>query len=653
MPLVSQMLIHARGTRGAPRKPRGPGVLREASTSAVDASLRRVFAELSVARPELGLPFRRSEFADVLLDARADLRADFPLLSPQAIVALLCELLRIERRSGPHLPRLSAHLATVAQRLHLSMSRYLCAHRETATGVVLVEPGIDPGRWAAFARRRGTLALVLCDALRSTLLLDLERRLRDPIEVRRTRLREVVVVDVLGCVRYRHELRRHRLRAQTRDESGRYCDHAGAIVRPLAPLGSWHWLDRYLDRHRDLLQCAVQAVAPDPDAAADWAPRLRDWLRGSVRAALRRSGAMSGLRRAIRDSLPYGRDRLDLACRIRRDPNRPLRAADLEEFLGAGPEYVALRSESPTLLHLCSLLADPDRPGRPNVPQRLKSQLRELGLSRAGWRLICRHGVRAYAALIEGERDHESIVALAVAGANLIAACQRPGLPPVELMRQLGEIEDQNDTEDPLVPMPLLRAAWDAARALPTRHARRAFAADAFARTVAWWRCVRDRPTIPPGIRWAWFDARTRAWERRERALRMADAWQWTGPVAAFECHGVKVVPLESMVALWDEGLAMRHCVGGVAFAKACLAGTRRVYSLRDARSGRRLATASCVRKPGEAWREGQVAGFANRDATRADVLAATRELLHALNATRDASRVDESTVTGEGARAA
>ena len=67
MPLVSQMLIHARGTRGAPRKLRDPRFMREVPTSAVDATLRRVFAELSVARPELGLPFRGVEFADGLV----------------------------------------------------------------------------------------------------------------------------------------------------------------------------------------------------------------------------------------------------------------------------------------------------------------------------------------------------------------------------------------------------------------------------------------------------------------------------------------------------------------------------------------------------------------------------------------------------------
>ena len=186
MPLVSQMLLQARGTRGAPRAPRGPGLLRAASASAIDQTLRRVFAELSVARPELGLPFRRSELADVLLDPRADFRGDFPPISPRAAIALLCELALLDRRRDQRARGLDAHLARIGQRVHLAMARYLYAYREQASGPVLVEPTIDPGRWVSYDLRLGPLVVVLCDALRSTLLLDLERRLRDPIEVRRT-----------------------------------------------------------------------------------------------------------------------------------------------------------------------------------------------------------------------------------------------------------------------------------------------------------------------------------------------------------------------------------------------------------------------------------------------------------------------------------
>lgn len=653
MPLVSQMLLHARGTRGAPRVPRGFGLVREASIPALDFTLRRLFAQISVARPELGLPFRRSEFADVLLDPCADQRADFPPISPPAAVTLLCELMLLDRRLDPHATGLAAYLALVGQRVHLAMVRHLCSHRETASGPVLVEPTIDPGRWVSFDLRRDPLAVLLCDALRSTLLLDLERRLREPVEVRRTRLRETVIVDVLGCVRYRHELWRKLLRAQTCDERGGYHDQPGATVRPLAPLGSWHWLDGFLNRHRALLQQAVRVATDGSDIAEGWAPRLEAWLRGSVRAALRRSGAMPGLRRAIRASLPYSREQLELACRARRDPCAPLCGADIEDLLCFEPAYRTLRRECRALLHLCSAVRRPDDLGRPNEPRQLKAMLRGMGLSRAGWRLLCRHGPRAYAAVSKGLEAQDRIARAAVATLNLIAACQRPGLPPVELMRLLADIEDQNLGEESLVPMLLLRAAWDAARALPTRHARRSFAAGAFARAVNWWRLHRDCPRVPAGCTWLWFEARTRAWEARERVRRASHDAAWTTPVPAFEHEGVRIVPLQSLLELWDEGLAMCHCTGDTYYAASCLKGTLRIYSLRDARSGRRLATAACHRKPGEAWLQGQVSGFANRPVTRADVLAACAELLHALNAAPGGDCAPEPTMDGDATAAA
>ena len=653
MPLVSQMLIHARGTRGAPRVPRGFGLVREASIPALASTLRRLFAQITVARPELGLPFRRSEFADVLLDERADFRADFPPISPRAAVALLCELALLDRRRDQRQRGLDAHLARIGQRVHLAMTRYLCAHRESASGPVLVEPTIDPGRWVSFDLRLGPLVVVLCDALRSTLLLDMERRLRDPVEVRRTRLRETVLVDVLGCVRYRHEIWHRQLRAQCWNGSGHYVEVPGTTCRPLAPLGTWHWLDGFLNRHRALLQLAVRAATDEPDLAAAWTPRLETWLRGSVRAALRRSGAMRGLRRAIRASLPYSHEQLELACRSRRDPCTPMCGADIVDLLCFEPAYRALRRESRALLHLCATVRCPDDLGRPNEPRRLKAMLRGKGLSRAGWRLLCRHGSRAYATVTNGLGDCDHIARAAVATLNLIAGCQRPGLPPVDLMRMLAQIEDQNPTDELLVPMPLLRAAWDAARALPTRHARRVFATGTFARAVKWWRLHTDCPRVPAGCPWAWFEERTQAWEARERVRRAVPEATWATLVPAFEHEGVRAVPLESWVDLWDEGLSMCHCTGGANYAGPCALGTLRVYSLRDARSGRRLATASYQRKPGEAWQQGQISGFANREVTRADVLAAAGAVLHALKAPPAASAGPPAATDGNAIRAA
>ena len=158
-----------------------------------------------------------------------------------------------------------------------------------------------------------------------------------------------------------------------------------------------------------MLDAAVRAATDEPDVAADWSPRLEAWLRGNLRAALRRSGAMQGLRRAVRASLPYNQGQLELALRLRRDPNAPLRAIDVAGSLYHEPAYGTLRRECPTLLHLCATVAFANCYIRPFEPQRLKGRLHEMGLSPAGWRLLCRHGTRAYAAQIKGtDSYHET-----------------------------------------------------------------------------------------------------------------------------------------------------------------------------------------------------------------------------------------------------
>ena len=133
----------------------------------------------------------------------------------------------------------------------------------------------------------------------------------------------------------------------------------------------------------------------------------------------------------------------------------------------------------------------------------------------------------------------------------------------------------------------------------------------------------------------------------------VAEDSAWTTLVPAFEHEGLRMVPMESRVELWDEGLAMCHCTGDASYAASCTQGTLRVYSVRDARSGRRLATAAYRRKPGEAWRQGQISGFANRPVTRADVLATTSKLLGALNAATGNDRAAEPAMDGDATAAA
>lgn len=613
------------------RPAHGPGRWREASVPAVNRTLARVFAQLAVSQPALGLPPRGDEFAAALLDPSAAKRTELPAISPRAALELLCELMRVDRLREPYVGALDVHLNAVAHRVHRAMLRYLDAHREACPGRVLVLAHERPEHGVRHDLHRGRFTPVLYAALRSTLLLDLERRLQHPVRVRREPGGAVVYVEVLGCLRYRHDLRRRDISVEQREVAGW---RVGSSVRilPLAPLENWAWVLGFVAAHAPLWHASARAAAWHPDDVYELTYDLESWLAASVRVAARRSGVLACLRHAIRAALPYDPEMIELACRVRRQPAARLCATDIEQALGCRDEYATLRRETPRLMHLGMLLRDPPEIGDPCDAQTMKRQLRDAGLSRAGWRLLCRYGTRVYGDLVRPEHDVVDVLRLAVAMANRIAGCQRRGLPSRELVRQLGALENLNPTDSHLVGMPLLRAAWDAARALPTRHARRAFAAGDFARGVVWWWRAGQTRKPPAGADWAWFATQVARWEAAERNRRTVDGEHWRCPVASLHHQSVVAVALESGAALWNEGVAMGHCVGLPHFAETCMEGDLCVYGLRAAATGERIATVAFRRDADANWQQAELSGPTNRRMDRADVQAAVAALLQALN---------------------
>ena len=500
----------------------------------------------------------------MLLDPRADLRCDFPLISPRGRRRAAVRTGAARAAARPARCPGSVRTSPIGQRVHLAMTRYLYAYREQASGPVLVEPTIDPGRWVSYDLRRGPLVVVLCDALRSTLLLDLERRLRDPIEVRRTPHR------ARSRDRRRAGLRalsaRNPAQAAARAvpaRSGHYFDYPGAVYQPLAPLRTWHWLDGFLNRHRALLDAAVRAATDEPDGGRTTG--RHDSKPGCVATCARRCADPAPCRDCVARFAPACRTTMGSSswpCRLRRDPNAPLRAARRgRSSLCHEPDIRQAARESPTLLHLCRA-TPPSRIATSGPSSRNGSRR-----SCTRWALRPQAGAccaamarRAYAAQLKGtDSDNEDIVAAAVATLNLIASCQRRGLPPPRVDAAVGR--DRGPEPHRGIPGadaaaacrvgPRARAA-DATRAPRLRRGRlraRGHLVAAQARPPT---AIPRRHARGHGSR-----AHTRPGKQRERAMcATCDRRQWTAPVAAFEYEGVLVVPLESMVALWDEGLA-------------------------------------------------------------------------------------------------
>lgn len=99
------------------------------------------------------------------------------------------------------------------------------------------------------------------------------------------------------------------------------------------------------------------------------------------------------------------------------------------------------------------------------------------------------------------------------------------------------------------------------------------------------YRALNDHRSLPSILR------NSRDWHERFRPTATRNVgWEpilprWTDPDS-----GIEIVPLADSAALVEEGEAMDHCVGGEAFALACLRNEIRIVSLR--RGGERLSTA-------------------------------------------------------------
>jgi hypothetical protein len=626
MPLVSRMLIAARGTRGAPPPAAKPRALRNGHSPDLRGAVHATLSHLAVARAELDLPLLCSRFADILLDPAAGNRADLPSIAPQAAIEVLLDLAKIQRQcSGA--PEAQATFVRAASAAHMALNRWLCAHRETE--LQHAQPNLDLTRWIPRGLRGGPVVDALLDTLRTLIAVDLDRCVRNPVQIHRIESRDITVLTALGCVRYRFARYAHRSQAWTLRANGHFRPRHDAQIRPFAPLRSWDWLEAFVNRSAATIARVALATAGAFYDEHAQATRLRQWLHSTLRVHVRRTRCLHPVRRAVRAAMPYPREALELACRIRPDPRRALTAADVDQAESRQRELDPAIYPSPRLLHLAMLVTGTDALAA--SAEELKLELRSMGLSKNAWRLLCRHGVRTYAALIGSNWFNALRVEGVVQVANLIVACQRDGLPPPELLRYLVEVEDQGaDDEAGLAPVFLLRAAWDAIRSVRGQRARRAFAEGQFGRALAWWWACRHQVRVPKGASWKWIDATATAWQARERIAR-CDGEAWPCPVEAFTVGAIRVVPLRTAVELWDEAQALRHCVWMQTFAHECRQGATQMFSLRDLRSDCPVATAAFRRKPGQPFEPWQLRGFANREVDRADVAAAAAAVLAAL----------------------
>jgi len=133
-----------------------------------------------------------------------------------------------------------------------------------------------------------------------------------------------------------------------------------------------------------------------------------------------------------------------------------------------------------------------------------------------------------------------------------------------------------------------------------------AFSEDELPVVAAW----RDRlGKGAPRAKWSTLLARARAEERSEERALTAKGQCWETGMDTREFAGIQVTALGNGVALWREGLRMRHCVGD--FAQHCLSGVNRIFHL-DTGDGTRGWTLSLEADGEGGWVVDDLRGLLN-----------------------------------------
>lgn len=231
------------------------------------------------------------------------------------------------------------------------------------------------------------------------------------------------------------------------------------------------------------------------------------------------------------------------------------------------------------------------------------------GLSPAAWRFLGRHGYGAIRAAITSSLSPEHCCENAM---SYIEWQSRAGLDaplPIPLGRNFITVSgmflnpEEIDRLDPRI----ASVASDHWRRLRTSQERRQFADQDWVNVLLW---LRDQQ--PRFDRNQWRAGWTAIWRAHCKWLSLhQDDSRWESCLATFDHKVWRIKPLTSAYQLAREGLQMRHCVS--AYARRCLTGDYRLFSVTCQFTGKNLATIGLIRRD-EEWEVDQVKGVCNRE---------------------------------------
>lgn len=400
------------------------------------------------------------------------------------------------------------------------------------------------------------------------------------------------------------------------------------------PLVSWAWVDPVLECHRHLAEaCRPAATAfvlalTHRKAPVDTEVRRRiggiwSWAKTCVEAALRCHVDWRELRRQLSTALALDPAVLLLARRaLRPAPRTPLSHRDYNDCLRYRHHLERVAQVAPALLPALGWLIQERHLSVEARPLSvLKRKLREQEATPADWLRLLVDPARPVWRLYRAGRlstGNGPLIALAW-WARIhrgLAAHESLPLRLFELILQTGA-EPINDRVAELMwwEMPPVVLSAGLARA------RRAIAEDRFDDFVTqeWMPVLTgyayDEPYRLSRRLRSWPKVVQRALECEQLALarlRSSGEAPWPVPAEAVAGDAFEARFLRSVADLAEEGIAMRHC--GPTLADECRTGKLLMASIRDIRTGRRVATMALEWDERlNRWRMHDVKGFANQ----------------------------------------
>ena len=338
---------------------------------------------------------------------------------------------------------------------------------------------------------------------------------------------------------------------------------------------------------------------------------------GNVWRHMREDKALVALRHQLTSTLTLhiGPGLVNLAMRTRlQTRNVSLNARHLNLVWQHQSVFETMDCENPRLLPALTawLLHDKgnDQARLSDALPQMRCDLLASGLPPKAWRYLAHHGMKR---LLPTPMNHSPWVSLQT-GLRALNAARWPALPPRGFLRLLHDAAGTPDSYDASadgVPGWFWQIACDEA------YARRGNAGaylDLFdcVPQLAW--LVREFALKPDknqrrkGL--AWLCEVTQAYEHLAQQDD-APAWAlWLQSARWDEVPRVEIVPLLSPTALLQEAIALHNCADS--YARRCREETHVLLSLRDRRTGKRVALA-CVVRRGDNWVLGQVAGSCNQ----------------------------------------